>query len=347
MNYSESQLVLDEIKKAKRILLNCHTTPDADSVGSAFALNEVLKVYFKKDVTIIYPDDLPENTLFIKDSLYGEVVTKKVDFNNFDFSEYDLFITLDSSSWDRVRGGGNNEKVDIKTVVIDHHFTNTLFGEINIVDDTMSSTSELLYFVFNDWGINPDREVEYPFFQTALLTGIISDTECFRTKVADSKTMKVASDLMRFTSKDEIVQNLYQSNSVTTLKSVSDMLANISIDEENSFCYTYIRYEEYSRNKLESFAKDMVADFFINSVSKTDFGFIAVEKQKNEISVSFRSRTEFDSSLIAKELGGGGHKIRSAVTMRNIDFDTALKKILDTCQKYSRKGKLQENEKRI
>ncbi|MBP9758777.1 bifunctional oligoribonuclease/PAP phosphatase NrnA [Candidatus Dojkabacteria bacterium] len=339
MNYSESQLVLDEIKKAKRILINCHTNPDADSIGSAFALNEVLKVYFQKDVTIIYPDDLPENTLFIKDSLYGEVVTKKIDFNTFNFSEYDLFIALDSSSWDRVRGGGNKEKIDIKTIVIDHHHTNTRFGEINIVDDTMSSTAELLYFVFNDWGINPDREVDYPFFQKALLTGIISDTECFRTKVADSKTMKVASDLMRFSSKDEIIKNLYQSNSITTLRAISDMLANISINEESNFCYTYIRYEEYSRNKLESFAKDMVADFFINSVSKTDFGFIAVEKQKGETSVSFRARTDFDTSIIAKELGGGGHKIRSAVTIRNMDFEIALKRILDTCQKYSNKDK--------
>ncbi len=335
MNYPESQLVLDEIKKAKRILLNCHTNPDADSVASAFALNEVLKVHFEKDVTIIYPDGLPENTMFIKDSLEGEVVLKKIDFNTFNFSEYDLFIALDSSSWDRVRGGGNNEKIDIKTIVIDHHHTNTRFGKINIVDDAMSSTAELLYFIFNDWGINPDGEFNYSFYQTALLTGIINDTECFRTKVADSKTMKVVSDLMRYSSKDLIIQNLYQSNSVTTLKSVSDMLANISMDESNNFCYTYINYEEYVKNNLESFAKDMVADFFINSVNKTDFGFIAVEKQKNEISVSFRARTDFDTSVIAMELGGGGHKIRSAATLRNIKFEDALDKILSTCRKYA------------
>lgn len=337
MNYPESQLVLDEIKKAKRILLNCHTNPDADSVASAFALNEVLKVYFEKEVTIVYPDELPENTLFIKDSLVGEVVLKKIDYDNFDFSKYDLLIALDSSSWDRVRGGGNKEKVDIKTIVIDHHQTNTHFGEINIVDDTMSSTAELLYFIFDDWGIKPDREFNYPFYQTTLLTGIISDTECLRTKVADSKTMEVVSDLMRFSSKDLIIQNLYQSNSITTLRSIGDMLENITLDEKNSFCYTFIRYEEYSKNNLESFAKDMVADFFINSVNKTDFGFIAVEKQKDEISVSFRARTDFDTSVIAKELGGGGHKIRSAATLRNIDFDEAMRMILDTCRKYAKK----------
>ena len=306
MNYPESQLILDEIKNAKRILINCHTNPDADSVSSALALNEVLKVYFEKDVTVICPDDLPENTMFIKDGLEGEVSFNKIDFNNFDFSKYDLLIALDSNCWDRVRGDGNSKEIDIKTIVIDHHYTNTRFGQINIVDDTMGSTAELLYFIFNDWDINPDREVNYPFFQTALLTGIISDTECFRTKDADSKTMKVVSDLMRFSSKDVIIQNLYQSNSITTLKSVSDILANISIDKKNNFCYTFLRFKKYSKNRLESFAKDTVADYFINSVNETDFGFVAVEKKENEVSVSFRSRTDFDSSIIAKELGGGG-----------------------------------------
>lgn len=338
MNYPESQQMLDEIKKAKKILINCHTNPDADSVGSALALNEVLRMYFDKDVTIVCPDDLPENTLFIKNSLKGKVNFQKIDFNTFDFSKHDLFIALDSSGWDRIRGGGNNEKIDIKTIVIDHHATNNKFGDINIVDDSMSSTAELLYFIFNDWGINPDIEVDYPFFQTALLTGIISDTECFRTNTADEKTMHATSELMKYSDKEEIIQNLYQSNSISTLKSISDILKNICIDEEYHFCYTFIKFNEYIKNDSEVLAKDMVADFFMNSVNNTDFGFVAVEKNEGELSVSLRARTSFDTSVIAKELGGGGHKSRSAVTLRNVNFDDALEKILVVCRRYAKKA---------
>lgn len=329
MYYSESQIILDEIKKADKILINCHTTPDADSVGSAFALNEVLKAYYKKDITVICPEDIPQNTLFIKDGLTSEVNFKVIDFNTFDFSKYNLLIALDSSSWDRVRGGGINKKIEIKTIVIDHHFTNVGFGDINLVDKTMSSTAELLYYIFNDWKIE-----KVP--SQALLTGIISDTECFRTKDTSEKTMKVASELMKFCSKDTIIQNLYQSNSIATVKSVSKILENININNEYNYCYTFLKFEEYSENSTELFAKDIVADFFVNSINETNFGFVAIEKEEDVLFVSFRSRLDFDTSLIAKALGGGGHKNRSAVTMRGIKFEDALEKVLLTCQKYAK-----------
>lgn len=339
MNYPESQIILNEIKKAKKILINCHTNPDADSVGSAYALNEVLKVFYKKDdVTIVCPNDLPVNTSFLKDNLVGKIDFKKIDFNKFDFSEYDLFIAIDSSSWDRVRGGGINEKIEIETIVIDHHFTNNGFGDINLVDKTMSSTAELLYFIFNDWGVDPDIEFDYPCYQTALLTGIISDTECFRTKDADNKTMKVSSDLMKYCSKDKIIKNLYQSNSISTVKSVGKILENITIDTQHGFCYAYLKYPEYVANKDELLSKDLVADFFINSIEGTKFGFVAIEKESQNISVSFRSRNNFDTSLVARELGGGGHKNRSAVTLRGIKFDDALKNVIKACQKYAKKN---------
>jgi nanoRNase/pAp phosphatase (c-di-AMP/oligoRNAs hydrolase) len=43
MNYSESQTILEEIKKAKKILLNCHRGPDPDGIGSTMAMKTVLE----------------------------------------------------------------------------------------------------------------------------------------------------------------------------------------------------------------------------------------------------------------------------------------------------------------
>ena len=37
MNYKESAKILEEIKRAKYILVNCHRNPDPDSVASALA----------------------------------------------------------------------------------------------------------------------------------------------------------------------------------------------------------------------------------------------------------------------------------------------------------------------
>ena len=52
MNYKESQLILDEIKKSNKILLNCHRSPDPDSIGSALAL-QIGLLSLGKEVEII------------------------------------------------------------------------------------------------------------------------------------------------------------------------------------------------------------------------------------------------------------------------------------------------------
>ena len=237
-----------------------------------------------------------------------------------------------------VRGGGDNSKVDIKTVVIDHHPTNELFGQINLIDEKMSSTAELLYFVFSDWGVKPDREMGYPDFQQAMLTGIIADTGCFRFSNVDRKTMEVSMELMSYVDKNEIISNLYLKNSLSTIKALGEILSNVVVDEQYNFAYSFLSYEQYKKFKPEDLSKELAASYFIQSIEGTDFGFVAIEEKPNELSISFRARNDFDTSKIATELEGGGHKVASGARIRNMDFKDAVKKVLTVAEKYARKN---------
>ena len=89
MNYKESILILEEIKKSEKILINCHRGPDSDSVGSALALQEILQI-MEKDVEVVCPSDIPEDLLFLSEAKN----IRRVNFTSFDFSEYDLFLIL-------------------------------------------------------------------------------------------------------------------------------------------------------------------------------------------------------------------------------------------------------------
>ena len=146
MNYKESAKILKEIKNAKKILVNCHRGPDSDSVGSAIALSRVIKE-LDKDATIICPSDIPADLMFLD----GADRVKRVNFSSFDFSNYDLFFIIDSSTYAMVTGLKDNDKPSINTVVIDHHISNEKFGKINLVDAKTTSTGEILYKVFEDW----------------------------------------------------------------------------------------------------------------------------------------------------------------------------------------------------
>ena len=58
------KILADKIKKAKNIAIFCHTNPDADAIGSAYALSEMLKS-LKKNTTIILEKKLTNNLSFI------------------------------------------------------------------------------------------------------------------------------------------------------------------------------------------------------------------------------------------------------------------------------------------
>jgi len=136
MNYFESQAILEQIVKSNNILINCHQGPDQDSVGSATALYQIL-INMNKKATIICPDKVPNDCLFIP---FADKV-QTVDFNWFDFRPYDLFIVLDSGDPQQVLKSQDIKMSPVETVVIDHHLTNTRFGNINLIDGTISAAA--------------------------------------------------------------------------------------------------------------------------------------------------------------------------------------------------------------
>lgn len=334
MNYPESQQILEKIKASSNILVNMHHNPDADSVGSAVAMARVLK-HLKKNVRILSSTQVPKNLLFV----IKEEVVDVVDFHKFDFSDYDLFIALDSSSWSRVSGTNDLDQPDTPFIVIDHHDTNTRFGEINLVIADAAANCEVLFYLFQDWGIEPDiAEMEdYPDIHNPLLTGIIGDTGAFRFPEADTGTFEVARDLMNLADKNKIIFNLYQSYEESHIEVWKSLFQNLIIDHENRFVYSFVSKEVTDKNGKPFNAKSELADIIFQNIEDTDFGFVGAEDQ-GYVSVSFRSRTGVDVAKLAQELGGGGHKWASAARVY-LPYDKAIEKILDTCKSYVQKVK--------
>ncbi len=329
MNYKESKQILEEIKKAEAILVNCHKNPDPDSFGSALAMYEVLK-NMGKEVRVICPTKLDANLMFLEDFKKIEVV----DFANFDFSGFNLFIALDTSSYDRVTVSKDIKMPDIPLIVIDHHKTNENFGDINLVDEDISSTGELMYKVFKDWGVEIDKKTA-----TALLTGIIGDTGAFQYPVSGAETFRVAESLMsEGASKDEIIAGIYRSINFKLLKFWGEIIKQMKIDEGGKFVWSAISYEKFVELGSLVNGRETAASQFFQIVDGTDFGIVMVEQEKEKLSLSFRSRTGFDTSKIASVLGGGGHIYASGAKVEGLPFDKAVEKVLQIAREYAKKS---------
>ena len=326
MNYEKSATILKEIKKAKKILVNCHRGPDSDSVGSALALSRVL-ISMDKEVLVICPSDIPGDLKFLDDA----DSIKRVNFSTFDFSDYDLFFVIDSSTYSMVTGLKDNDKPSINTIVIDHHVSNEKFGKINLVDAKTTSTGELLYKIFEDWKITLDKETA-----ECLLTGIIGDTGSFQYQNVGEGTLRIAASLMDAgADKDKIIYNIYRNIDFKEVKMWGKFIENMKI--ENNFIWSAIPISTYKDFGEYIYAKEDVANLFFPVVKGTDFGIVMVETNDNVLSVSFRSRSGFDVSKIAEEVGGGGHKAAAGARIEGLLFEEAVKKVLAAARKYANK----------
>lgn len=323
MNYEESTQILKEIKKAKKILVNCHRSPDADGVGSSLALYLALKK-MGKEVKVVCPSNLREDLKFL---LHSEVI-EKINFKKFDFKDYDLFFCLDSAGPNMVTGDEHIPLPKIPIILIDHHKTNPKFGKINMVDSKVSSTAEIIYLIFEDWKVKIDKDIA-----TLLFSGILSDTGIFQYPGVTGRTFKIAEVLMeKGADKDEIIFRLARSYSFKEVKLWGEILARIKKDESYKFVWSAVPHEIYEKYSKPEGTKESAANLFAPIINDTDFGMVMVEETKGTTTVSLRSRTGFDVSKIALALGGGGHNNAAGGKVSGLSFDEAVEKILRTAR---------------
>ncbi|MEK7177722.1 MAG: bifunctional oligoribonuclease/PAP phosphatase NrnA [Patescibacteria group bacterium] len=322
MFYQQSSKILEIIKNSNNILINIHRNPDLDSVGSATAMYQVFTKMGKK-VTLICPHEIPEDFKFLK----GAKEIQTIDFKEWAGkpSPYDLFLILDSGSYDIVTGSKEIKLPDIKKIIIDHHRTNNWEGYlIRLLDPQSSATCEIIYQMFLDWGIEIDSDIA-----TSLFSGIASDTVFFKYSTNSKSTFKIASELLELGAEnDKLVAQVFDNLDFNLVKMMGECLRKM--EKGNSlagkYIYSIVDNKTFVKYGEQKGAREIVANLFARSVKGFDFGIILVEYEKDKFAMSFRSKKNTDVSVIAKKLGGGGHKNAAGATIYG-SIDQVIRKI--------------------
>ena len=320
MNYNQSSKILETIQQSKNILINVHRNPDLDSIGSATALYQALTKIFKKKVTLVCPHEIPENFKFLK----GADSVKTVDFKEWadtGVRPYDLFLILDSGSYDIVTGSKEIKLPNIKKIIIDHHQTSNWNDYLlKLLDVEVSSTSEIVYQMLLDWEIMINPEIA-----TSIFAGIAGDTVFFKYEKNAKKTFKIATELLNLgANKDKIVEHSFDSFDFGLIQLIGEFLANIQ--KGNGYVYSILNNETFIKFGKQRGAREIVANLFARSIKGFDFGIMAVEYEKDKFAVSFRSKKHTDVSVLAKKFGGGGHKNAAGATIYG-NINQVIKKI--------------------
>jgi len=327
MKRNRSYLILKAIKKAKRILINVHPHADLDSISSALAFKKVIEqIDGKKKVLVVSPEAIKEDFSFLGKEVKN---IKMIDFSSFNFSSFDLFLILDASSDDRVT---SSKKIflpkSIKKIVIDHHLNNRIHGDIKLVEDKACATGEILFKLFLNWKIKIDKGVA-----TLILAGIAGDTVFFRYFLDVKNQWKIVEKLLALGADFYLIKRNFFSYSFAFVKFLGEFLRRLKIDEgrvngkKTKFAWAAMSFNDYQQFGLSSTGQSFVADLFLAAIKEADFGFLILEKEKNKLSLSFRSKEEINVAEIAQRLGGGGHKNAAGATVEG-EFEKMVGKIL-------------------
>ena len=287
--------ILEEIKKAERIVILTHENPDGDAVGSSIAMYLGLKELGKTPDIII-----PEFPRAFENLPGIENIKKESDIKN-----YDLAIALDTASI-KMLNGYSKYFEDAKTkIVIDHHSSNTMFGDYNYVDQDSPACAQLLLVLFNYLNIEVSKEIG-----TDILAGIITDTGGFRYDGVTAETFELVAGLCQ---KGVKVSKVYQKVFASTSKS-KFFLHRIALDrlellDNEKIAFTYITKNDENSVGAENGDYDGIVEQG-RDIEGVEISIFLRETEKG-IKASLRSKDYVNVSELCRIFGGGGH-IRAA-----------------------------------
>jgi phosphoesterase RecJ-like protein len=213
----------------------------------------------------------------------------------------------------------------IPVVNIDHHVSNTRYGDAKLVVDTASSTCEVLYhfFAVNHIPVNPHMAL-------SLLTGLMYDTDNFTNGATSRTALAIGSDLVRRGADLSFVRHaLFQNKSIPTLQVWGSVLGRLTKVPDLDLTYTFITMRDLTERELEEKDAEGIANF-LSTLGETDISMFLKETKTGDVKGSFRTTHDVhDVSLMAKKFGGGGHKKAAGFTVPG-PMDSAVTHILDT-----------------
>ncbi len=312
------------VEAAESILVVTHLGPDGDAIGSLLGMTLALRER-GKTVDAAVDGGVPDKMRFLP----GSDTVK----STLSEGDWDLMIAVDCGDEERTGLAGKYGMEHSKMVInIDHHPTNTLFGDVQLVASDAVSATEIIFHWLNRWGHRINRDVAMP-----LLNGLVTDTLCFRTNNVTAGTLNIAQQLMEAgASLTEITARSLNNKSYSALRLWKHVLPSVKMKAG-------VIAATITQNDLEQVGLTEATDGgLVSFMMKVNEAMIAVafkERLDGRVELSLRARPGFDVAEVALALGGGGHTLASGA-MVDGPLEDVKKQVMPMLRKAARKGRL-------
>jgi phosphoesterase RecJ-like protein len=304
MNYAIPVGLIDLIRQSHHVLVASHRNADGDAYGSLLGAALILRA-LGKEVHAAMHDPVLEEFEFLPGA---DAIRSPRQVG----ADYDLVLALDASSLDRLGDVYHAGKLaGVPLAVIDHHITNTLFGTVNWVEPTCAATCQMVVYLADALGVTLT-----PDLAECLLTGIITDTLCFRTSNTTPAVLEAAMHLQEAGANlAAIVQRTLNRMPFSTLRLWGLVLPTVQLEE--GVLWSAVRREQLAlagREDDESKLNSILA-----TIVEADMSAVFTEKigksGQGAVECSFRAKPGFNVGELALAFGGGGHPAASGCTL--------------------------------
>ena len=320
------------LQNKKNIVITIHRGPDADALGSALALSDVLK-QLNHNVTVVSPNDYASFLYWMKGNnevvVFTEQTEKAIEITN----NADLIFLLDFNDLSRIGEYTETVKNSSSTkIMIDHHQEPNMNDADLVFSDTSScSTAQLLFEILD--GLSFKSMINKDVAE-CIYAGIMTDTGSFKYSSTTSKTHMVISELIDAGAENSKVQDLiYDNYSEDRTKLLGYCLNDkLQIFPELNSAIISLTEEELDRFNFKKGDTEGVVNYAL-AIKGIIFAVFIAEKE-GKVKLSLRSKGDFKVNEIAKKYFSGGGHMNASGGISDRSVEGTVKKVIEVFEEY-------------
>jgi phosphoesterase RecJ-like protein len=287
-------------------------------LGCSLAFAEALRTAGKQ-VWVLIPPPLPQMYTFLPGfEDIQEEPPRGIDPH--------LVFFFDSGNLERSGGSVKRIASNATIVNIDHHPSNSRFGDVNVIDPDASAVGQMVTDMFDHFGyaITPTIAIN-------LYVALLTDTGGFRHENTTPLALEDAARLARLgADPGHIATMVYKMRPETTLKLSGLALASMRVEMEGKLAWAKVTRRMLREAGAVMAESEGIIDT-LNSIAGLELAILFKDVQDSLTKISVRSRGLVDAAAMCASFGGGGH-IRAAGAEIELPLDDAVRVVLTTAK---------------
>jgi len=287
--------ILEKIRDSRTVCVGGHIRPDGDCIGSQLALALALR-RLGKEVVCWNEDPLPQKYAFLDPGHLAQKPKAGL--------EFDLVIALDCASFERLGSIGPAVGGRKLLINIDHHQSNTRYGDLNWISGREASTGELVFRLLRvaGWPISPAMA-------DCLFTAVSTDTGSFQYPTTRPVTYHTAGELVKLGANLETVcHEVYQSFPLSRVRLLKHLYSHFHLTSHDRIAYLWLKNRDFARTGADRNDTEGLIDH-LRAIDPVVVACIFEEIEPELTRISLRSKSDaVNVNEIAALFGGGGHR---------------------------------------